>query len=300
MATTARQPPSLSGAWVGLGPDRIVEIAGVRAVDGHQRQRPQVGAAVEARRRRLLRLRQRRVGEAERQAVGVDRGEADRAGRVRVAQPLDHFGVGQPEPAAGLGLAHHQLARAGTGGLLRRHHEAAAGAALGGLNYAAAAAGGAEDADHPARAGIEHAHGPRQVAAIGRGPEPREHAVAFPRLGNAAGRGVEGDRRGRIVFVPARRPGRERAVLVEAVDLQHRDRRQVPAGRRRVRRASIAPSASSARTRSFSAARSLPRMLKARAISRIPVLPGLSRTKRRTSSLVGKGAGLPAKCAARR
>ena len=79
--------------------------------------------------------------------MGVNRSEADRAGRVRVAQTLDHPGVGQPEAAAGLGFAHYQLARAGAGGLLRRHREAAAGAALGGLDHAPAAAGGAEDSD---------------------------------------------------------------------------------------------------------------------------------------------------------
>ena len=225
MATTARQPPELSGAGSASAPNRVVEVPGVGAVDGDQGQRTEVGAAFKARRRCTRGLRQRLVGEAHRQAVGVDRGEADRAGRVRVAQPLDHPGVGQAEAAAGLGFADHKFARPGAASVARRYSEVAAGAALGRLDHAPAAARGAEDPNHPAGAGIEHAHGPRQVAAIRRRAQPREHAVAFPRLGNAAGGGVEGDRRRRIGLVPARGPGCERTVGVEPVDLQHRDRR---------------------------------------------------------------------------
>ena len=56
---------------IGLGPDRVVEIAGVRAVDGHQGERAQVRSPVEARRRHVLGLRQRLVGEVDRQAVAV-------------------------------------------------------------------------------------------------------------------------------------------------------------------------------------------------------------------------------------
>ena len=95
---------------IGLGPDRVVEIAGVRAVDGHQGERAQVRPRVETRRRHVLGLRQRLVGEVDRQAVAVDGGQTDRARRVRVAQPLDHRGIGQAEAAALSGLDHHQLA----------------------------------------------------------------------------------------------------------------------------------------------------------------------------------------------
>ena len=95
---------------IGLGPDRVVEVAGVRTVDGHQGERAQVRPPVETRRRHVLGLRQRLVGEVDRQAVAVDRGQTDRARRVRVAQPLHHSGIGQAEAAALSGLAHHQLA----------------------------------------------------------------------------------------------------------------------------------------------------------------------------------------------
>ena len=222
-----RAPASgIVGRGVGLGPHRIVEIAGVGAVDGHQRERAEVRPPVEARCLQPLGLGQCLVGEAQRQAVAVDRGQADRAGRIGVPQPLDHPRIRQAEAAALAGLPHHQLARTRAGGLARLHGEVAAQPALRRLDHAAAPAVGMEDADHPARAGIEHAHGPRLVAAVRRGPEPGEHAVAHPRLGNAPGRGVEDDRRRRLGRLPPRGPRRERAVRIEAVDLQHRDRRQ--------------------------------------------------------------------------
>ena len=172
---------------IGPGPDRVVEVAGVRAVDGHQGQRPQVGAALQGGRLLPLGLGQRLVGEVQRQAVGVDGREADRAGRVHIAQPLDHPGVGQAEAAALAGLAHHQLAGPRAGGLARLHREVAAGTAPGGLDHAPAPAVGVKDPDHPAGAGIEHAHGPRQVTAVGCGPDACQHAVADARLRHAAG-----------------------------------------------------------------------------------------------------------------
>ena len=183
---------------IGLGPDRVVEIAGVRAVDGHQGEPAQVRPRVETRRRHVLGLRQRLVGEVDRQAVAVDGGQTDRARRVRVAQPLHHSGIGQAEAAALSGLAHHQLTGAGAGGLLRPYREIAAQATVGRFDRTAALPVGVEDPDHPAGARIEHAHGACLVVTVGPRSEPCEHAVAHPRLAHAAGRGVERDRRRRI------------------------------------------------------------------------------------------------------
>ena len=97
-------------------------------------------------------------------------------------------------------------------------------------------------------------------------------------------------------FVPFDRRGDEFAVAVAAVMSASVTAGSVPAFANRLPRASIAPSLFNSASSSFRATRSPPLMLKARAISRLPIfagdLPLTSRsraTKARMSSREGRG-----------
>ena len=82
-----RVPPAI---LTGSRPHRVVVVAGVGGVDGQDRQVAQVLALAQRLVRRLLRLLGRRLAEAVRQALGVDRDQREAARRERVAEHLDH------------------------------------------------------------------------------------------------------------------------------------------------------------------------------------------------------------------
>ena len=105
MATQRTKPPGFLRIAVGLGEDRIVEIAGILAVDGDQRHRAQIGALARGRRAgppaasAWPRHRSRRGCHARRSRAG-----SPSAGR--------HGGPGAPPPAPG---AARGACRAGPG-----------------------------------------------------------------------------------------------------------------------------------------------------------------------------------------
>ena len=115
---------------VGFAPDRIVEILGILAVDGHQRHAAQVDPAGDVRRLHLQRhgsgLRQHLGREFVRDVVAVDRGLHRLRGGQFVAQHRQHAADRRPvRIGRGGDLGHHQLpgARA-VARILRDHHVA--------------------------------------------------------------------------------------------------------------------------------------------------------------------------------
>ena len=78
------------GIAVRLGPDRVVEIPGVLAVDGHQGQPAQVFAPRGRGRSRGGRLGPGGLGEHGGQIVLVDRDQAEGAGFVDPPEALHH------------------------------------------------------------------------------------------------------------------------------------------------------------------------------------------------------------------
>ncbi len=106
---------------VGHRRDRIVEVAGVRAIDRHQGHIAQVLPAGGREGRQIGRrqaLESGRKGDPEVLAVGREQGDAARI--ARLPQPLEHAGAIRTERARPDPLRDHQLARlraAGIGGL---------------------------------------------------------------------------------------------------------------------------------------------------------------------------------------
>ncbi len=88
MATQTIQPPAFFGVGVGLGVDGVVVVAGVDRVDGDERQVAQVVAALQRRRLGGLGLGLGVLGEAGRDAVGVD---GDQRGGARIVLAADHL-----------------------------------------------------------------------------------------------------------------------------------------------------------------------------------------------------------------
>ena len=85
---------------IGLGPDGIVEIARVGAVDGDERHLAQIGRARRASPAAPPRpAASARVGEFRRNAVRVDGDQAEGAGIGAVADALDDARLGQAEAA---------------------------------------------------------------------------------------------------------------------------------------------------------------------------------------------------------
>ena len=96
---------------VGLRPDRVVEVACVRAVDGDQRHLAEVGPAFGRHRLGGFGLLHGGCGEIDRYLMFVDGDHADGVGAGGVADPLDDANLlGAHGLAALLDLAEHQLA----------------------------------------------------------------------------------------------------------------------------------------------------------------------------------------------
>ena len=107
---------------VGLGPDGIVKIARVAAVDRHQRQAAQIRPALNADRRCRRRLCQRLMGKLGRDVVGRDRQQADRLRRRSRTQPLDDAGARRSKPGRRDLLGDDEIAIAGAAGIARCDH----------------------------------------------------------------------------------------------------------------------------------------------------------------------------------
>ena len=101
----------IAGIVVRFGPDRVVEVAGVFAVDGDQRYRTQIDPAGQRRRTGGLRLRQRFGRELVGDVVVVDGDQGNRSWPHRGTETFGDARLLQPERPARLHLRPHQLAR---------------------------------------------------------------------------------------------------------------------------------------------------------------------------------------------
>src|SRR6185312_7782128 len=174
---------------IGLGPNRIVEIARIGAVDRHQWDRAQIGALAKRHRRCALGECQRFRRECRRDAVAVDGDEAEGTRFAAIAETLENARGGKAHGGLRLHLGEHDLAVLCLAGIARRNAKLAAQLAVGRLDHPAIAAAaidaenaigcaaeGADDARFPAapRARNEAHHGAladaeRRGAALGQG-----------------------------------------------------------------------------------------------------------------------------------
>ena len=92
MATITTQPPRFCGVGIGLGPDRVVMVAGVGGIDGDERDVAQILAALEFGLLGGFGLGKHGSREDIGDAVGMDGDQADGLLRLRIAEPLDDAG----------------------------------------------------------------------------------------------------------------------------------------------------------------------------------------------------------------
>ena len=218
--------PAAGMVRVGLGEHRVVEVAGVLAVDRDQRRVAQVEALAQGGGAGALGLLQRRRRELDRDVVGRDRDQADGARVAHRPDALDHAGATgeraarrlDPDDVARLGAvlvgrpdveAQLQLA-------VGRGHEADAVAAVGLL----------VEAQHLARGAAQQADDAGLVGGLAAALQRSEHAVADGG-GHAAAVRLRDDfdaGRGAVLFfVVAARHGQQMAVVVDPHDLQYGD-----------------------------------------------------------------------------
>ena len=128
------------------------------------------------------------------------------------AEALAHPRRAQPEPVAGHGFRHHQLAVSGAEGIGLGDRDLAARAAAGERDPAAGA-GPAIDAEDLARRRAEKAYRPRLVKIVFDAAQAREHALAYFG-GPAAPARRDDDARRRRIALPADRPGVDPALNI--------------------------------------------------------------------------------------
>src|SRR5262249_10424212 len=170
---------------IGLGPNRIVEIARIGTIDRDERDLPQILALAERHRLRFLGERERLGGERSRDAVGVDRNEAEGARIGAIAQPLDNARFREAEPTIGADFGKDDLAILRIAHIFLRDAEFAPHLAIGRLE-AAALMGLAEDAENAIGRAIEGADDPRLPAAILAADEADDRALADAARARAA------------------------------------------------------------------------------------------------------------------
>ncbi len=115
----------------GFGEHRVVEVAGVLAVDGDQREVAEVGAPVQRHCARIFGFVQRGGRKFLRDVVGVDGDQADGAGIAHGAEPLDDAGRLQAEACVGQRFGEHDLALDRAAVRARRHQPFRLGSAVG-------------------------------------------------------------------------------------------------------------------------------------------------------------------------
>ena len=206
-------------------------VAGVRRVDGDEREMPQILAPLELGLLGGVGLGQHGVGERIGNAVGMDGDEARHLLRGRIAEPLGDARGLHAGAAPARQLEAHELAvlgvvraAAGDGPLFQL-------LAVDGIDDAGPAGKRAEDAEHPLRRARELLDGARLIGIVGIGAErgdAREHAVADAgcRARIALALDHEDAGRGAMLLVPRGGAGDELAVLVARDDLDDGDRRQ--------------------------------------------------------------------------
>ena len=214
---------------IGFGKHRVVEIPGVGAVDGDERDGPQILAVAKLNRFGRVGLGQRFVGEFGGQAVLMNGDETQGALVVQRAQPFDHLRLPRLAMARtlGLDLAEQQfsgLCAVGIG-------LAEAVVLLGALVHrpqSAAGAGDFIDSQHPFAAAAEFANDRAAVCAVLQRLHAGQHPVSRGQHGPTSSGLFHVDLRRGGVAVPRGWPGQQFAVLIGADNLQHRHRGQLP------------------------------------------------------------------------
>ena len=216
--------PAVLVIGIGLGEHRIVEVAGILAVDGDQRQLAQIEPVAQRRGPGVFRFPGGGLGELDRDVVGGDRDQADGARVAHRPDPLDHLGAARqsragfldPDDVAGLGAV----------AVGRPHLELAAQLAVGRGHQADAAGRLLVEAEDLLRPAAEVADDAGLVGVLAAALQRGQHPVADGGGGRAT-RAVRIDldaRRGAVFFfVVAARHGQQVAVLVDAHDLQYGD-----------------------------------------------------------------------------
>jgi hypothetical protein len=216
-------------AWVfriavGLGPDRVVEVPGVLAVDGDQGNFAEVFAALRRGRPGCGGLGERRRRKHRRQIVFVDRDQAEGAGPVDPPEALNHPGRPDREPAmGGFRLDQDQLAGPRPRRVLGVERQVGPGPAIGRM-HAPAAPIAFVDADNPLGNPGQHPHGTGLVDPLGDPAQAGQHPVARAgRAPSTVGRDIDSGRR--RFLVPHGGLGQDLAVRVGPGDLQDHHRR---------------------------------------------------------------------------
>ncbi len=275
---------------IGLGPYRIVEIAGVAAVDRDQGQVAQIGAPGRADRQRRLGLADRRRRKLGREVERGDRQEADRAGTVDGAQPLDDAHSRRAEARGRQRFGDDELALGGAGGLAERDPIFDFVAAVGRRHPAAVTVLG----ERPRPPGRR-----RDRAGARSAPRSRRFRVppAAPRRGRRSGCASPASSARRRIG-PGSGPGQAtgRASGTPSSSVPKRSTTVtsgsgVPPTSRRLAARVTAPDRSIWRSTSRRAGRSAGGTAKARAISRLPTADGLSRMNATMSAADGSPAG---------
>ncbi len=212
---------------VSVGPDRVIEIAGVLAVDRHQRDVAQILPVAERRRSGGRGLRERGVGKAHRDVVVVNGNQADRPRSPRRSAALDDFRAAQPQRPALIHLGPDELARLGAKRINGRDLHLLATSAID-RKQAPASANQAVDSERAHRPAVQLTNNSGLVAAVGRLAEPRERPVALHQRRTAAPVGHDRDLRRRRFLRPRDRSRRQLAVDIDIEDLKNGHRRQPP------------------------------------------------------------------------
>ena len=218
---------------VGLGEDRVVEIACIVPVDGQELQGVQIGATAQPWRPCLLGFVQNIGRERMRDIIRYQRNQADRASVVRVAQPLQHACRTRSIRTAGQGLRPNDLTVFGAIGVTGRHRPHRLGSPARRLDTTAAWLR-AKNSQHPGRGVIEKPYGASFVATRSRWPEPCQHALSRCQSRGTACLGLHQDQRGRPGLVPFQRASQRIPVFIGAGN-QDRQHRGQMASRRRAR-----------------------------------------------------------------
>ena len=219
------------GIGVGLGPHRVVAVAGVHRVESDEGQMPQILAAFQVGLFRRVSLAQHRFREGIGNAVGMNGDEARRPLILRIAEPVSDAGIGAAEAGRSAELEADKLAVLGVIGGVSRDAPLFQLLAVDGIDDTVAAWEGAEDAELAPRGAGKPLDRPRLVRSIGVGAkrrDARQNAIA-----DAGGRPLvlltldnKDARRWAMLLEPVGGPGDELAVGIALDDLEHGHGRQ--------------------------------------------------------------------------
>ena len=211
--------------------NRVVVVLGVGRIDGDERQVAPVLAAFQRRRPRGFRFGDERAAEGVRNAVGVDRDQADRPFALERAEPLHDRAGRQAEPAVARHLDRDEIAVLGAAGAVARDGQFAAELFLVDRHQPSAAVGqAAKNAEHAMLGAVDELDDASAGFFFVGFLDAQQRAVAdagdFARPRAARGGDADDRRRAVRFLVPFGRPREQFAVAVAAGDVGEHDRRQ--------------------------------------------------------------------------